>query len=238
MFAANTDAKARAAKAMVGSDHMRLNLLINEHMLKAEMALSEATADDIVELCRTYLHLLAEYRDRLRGLRNIPEINLSLASTLGRELVEQARKAIRESVEVTVREHNRTAALLESFISITNHQAAETLNVLKYKEAENWEASSSGVHRLLSNESPKFRQVPTLANWTMPNVPGICEQSGPSGSHSAGPGIEHLSIYRDYTDEPSVNDGQVEQLTVKEAVDIASRLRREAYIQHKITFFK
>jgi hypothetical protein len=239
MFAAHTHAKTSPAKAVVKSYPMKfINLLINEHVLKAELALNEATADNIVELCRTYLQLLAEYRDRLRGLRNMPEIDIAQTSALGRELVEQARKAVRESVEVTVREHNRTTALLKSFILITNRQAAETLNALKFKDAENWEASSSGVHRILSKESPKFRLAVMGANKIVTTEPAISEQPGPSGSHSAGPGIEHLNFYRSYREEPGINDRSVEKLTVEEAVDIASRLRREAYIDCKITFFK
>ena len=214
-----------------------INLLINEQVLEADLALNEATADNIVELCRSYLHLLSEYRDRLRGLKNIPEINLAQPSTLGRELVEQARKAVRDSVEVTVREHNRTAALLKSFISITNHQAAETLNILKYKEAENWEATSLGVHRILSKEAQKSVAAVSATKDTT-NVPHRGRMPGPSGSHSAGPGIEHLEFCRDYVEEPGINKRSAEQLSVEEAIDIASRLRREAYIDQKITFLK
>ena len=202
-----------------------INLLINERLLKAELAVNEATSDDIIELCRTYLDLLAGYRDHLRGLRNIPEINLTQASTLGRELVEQARKAVRDSVEITVREHNRASALLESFTSITNRQAAETFNVLKYREADNWEASSLGVHRKLSDgrtEKPRFQLAAV----------------GPSGSHTAGPGLDHLSLNHDYTKETPGKEISVEQFSVEEAIDIASRLRRDAYIDRKITFFR
>jgi hypothetical protein len=76
------------------------------------------------------------------------------------------------------------------------------------------------------------------ANKIVTTEPAISEQPGPSGSHSAGPGIEHLNFYRSYGEEPGINDRSVEKLTVEEAVDIASRLRREAYIDCKITFFK
>lgn len=202
-----------------------INLLINERLLKAELALNEAAADDIIELCRTYLDLLAGYRDHLRGLRDIPEINLSQASTLGRELVEQARKAVRDSVEITVREHNRASALLDSFTSITNREAAETFNVLKYHDADNWKASSLGVHRKLSDgqtQSPRFHFAAV----------------GPSGAHMAGPGLEHLSLNPDYTKETPVKEISVEQFSVEEAINIASRLRREAYIDRKLTFFR
>jgi len=209
-----------------------IKLLINENLLKAELALKNATADDIIGICRNYLRLLTEYREHLRELRNIPEINVEQTSTLGRELVEQARKAVRASIEITVREHNHTEALLGSFISITNYQAAETFNILKYKKAENWEASSLGVHRILLNdcvETKKFRQAAAHSAAAVGVNEPVILQIGPAGSHSAGPGIEHLSLDSVCT---------VEQLTVEDAVDTAGRLRREAYVNHKMSFLK
>jgi hypothetical protein len=122
-----------------------INLLINEQLLKAEVALGGATADNIVQLCRDYLRMLSEYRDQLYELRGIPEINLAQSSSLGRELIEQSRNAVRAAVEITVREHNSTHALLGSFVSIKAHEAAETFNTLAYKDATNWETFSGGV---------------------------------------------------------------------------------------------
>lgn len=159
-----------------------INLLINEQLLKAELALGKATSDNIVQLCRDYLRLLSEYRDQLYELRGIPEINLAQSSSLGRELIEQSRKAVRAAVEITVREHNRTEALLESFVSIKAHEAAETFNSLAYKDATNWEPFSGG----------------------------ICSANGTTDT----------------------------QMTMKEAVETASRLRREAYVANKTTFLR
>ena len=124
-----------------------INLLINENVLKAELALEQASSENIVQLCRNYLALLTEYRDQLFGLRDIPELNLEQQSSLARELIEQARRAVRAAVEITVRERNRTTALLDSFIKITNHQAADTFNLFSYKGHTNWEAGSGGVRR-------------------------------------------------------------------------------------------
>lgn len=191
--------------------------MINEHLLKAELALNDATADNVIGLCRNYLHLLAEYRDHLRELRGIPEINLAQASALGRELVEQARKAVLASVEITVREYNRTEALLGSFVSITNYQAAETFNYLEYKGAVNWKASSAGVHRILptgSGETAEFRR--TFAS------SAIAVRANESATVTNAATTETI----------------IDQLTVEEAVDTAGRLRREAYVNHKITFLK
>lgn len=123
-----------------------INLLINERLIDAELALSKATSDNIVELCRIYLKLLTEYRDQLYELRGIPEINLKQSSSvLGRELVEQARKAVRAAVEITVRERNATESLLESFTSINGFEAAETFNQLQYKGFSAWELRAKGI---------------------------------------------------------------------------------------------
>ncbi len=176
-------ASSNRRAAMVAAEPMKIiNLLINEQLLKAELALSKATSDDIVRLCRDYLRLLSEYRDQLYKLRGIPEINLAQSSSLGRELIEQARKAVRAAIEITVREHNSTEALLESFVSIKAHEAADTFNLLAYKDATNWETFSGG----------------------------ICSANGKTTS----------------------------QMTVEEAVETASRLRREAYVADKKIFLR
>lgn len=156
--------------------------MINENVLKAELALEQAESDDIIQLCRNYLAVLSEYRDQLFELRGIPELNLDQQSSLARELIDQARNAVRAAIEIAVRERNRTETLLESFTTINGHDAAETFNLLAYKGAGNWETFSGGVRRA-AGES-------------------------------------------------------VEQMTIEEAVDTASRLRREAYVAVKKTTTK
>lgn len=123
-----------------------VQLLVNENLLDAEMALSRAESTNLVELCRNYLRLLTEYRDELYKLRSSPEISLQKqASPLARELTEQVRKAIRSALEITTRERNQTEHLLESLTTITGYEAADTFNYLKYKGLGNWEMRSSGV---------------------------------------------------------------------------------------------
>ena len=152
-------------------------------MTRAELALSKATSDNIDELCRNYLKLLTEYRDRLYELRGIPEINLKQASsTHGRELVEQTRKAVRAAVEITVRERNATESLLESFTSISGYEAAQTFNQLNYKGFSAWELRAKGIR---------------------------------------------------------LKDGAGDEaIPVEEAVNLAGKLRREAYVADKITFLR
>ncbi|MGD9587639.1 MAG: hypothetical protein AB7Q37_10515 [Pyrinomonadaceae bacterium] len=127
-----------------------IKLLINEDLLKAELSLENATADDVVELGKNYLEKLKEYRDQLHQLGGIPEIKLAEESRLGRELIEQSRKAVRSAIEVTTNERNRVEALIDSFTLINGWDAAATFNRLKHKDATDWELVGAEV-RIASN---------------------------------------------------------------------------------------
>jgi hypothetical protein len=160
---------------------MKTNLLIlvNENLRNAELALEQANSENIVRLCQEYLLLLSNYRDKLYKLRGTPEICLHQTSRVARELVEQTRKAIRTSLEVTTKERNEVESLLKSFTTISGYEATETLNRLEYNGFSNWELRAGGV-RLKNDVGDK-------------------------------------------------------RLSVQEAVETASRLRREAYIANKTT---
>lgn len=133
-----------------------IEMLVNENLIKAEAALNGADSGNIVELCREYLRILTEYRAELYKLRGIPEINLEQTSALARELVDQARKAIRCAVEITTRERNRTEILLDSFTTISGYEAVITFNQLKYKGFDNWELKASVVY---SRNNGGFEQI-------------------------------------------------------------------------------
>ena len=49
-----------------------VNLLINEELLNAEVALGQANSDELLAACKKYLKLLNEYRDQLHNLGGIP----------------------------------------------------------------------------------------------------------------------------------------------------------------------
>jgi hypothetical protein len=127
-----------------------INLLINEDLLKAELALEKASADNVVELGNNYLGKLKEYREQLHQLGGIPEISFAEQSKLGRELIEQSRKAVRSAIEVTTNERNRVESLVDSFTLINGWDAAATFNRLKHKDSTDWELSGSEV-RITTN---------------------------------------------------------------------------------------
>lgn len=128
-----------------------INLLINEDVLKAELALEKASADNVIELGKTYLGQLKEYREQLHQLGGIPEISFATQqSKLGRELIEQSRKAVRSAIEVTTNERNRVESLVESFTLINGWDAAATFNRLRHKDSTDWELAGSEV-RIATN---------------------------------------------------------------------------------------
>lgn len=127
-----------------------IELLVNENLIKAEFALNEANSGDIVELCRAYLQILTEYRDELYKLRGLPQTTLP-QSSLARELVEQVRRSIRASIEITTRERNKTESLLKSFISISGYEAVETFNRLHYRGFDNWELKANSINSYNDN---------------------------------------------------------------------------------------
>lgn len=133
-----------------------IELLVNENLIKAESALNTANCGNIIECCREYLRILTEYREELYKLRGTSEINLDQQSSLARELVEQVRKVIRSTVEITTRERNQTQLLLESFTSINGYEAVNTFNQLKYKGFENWELKANSVN---SQNNGGFEQI-------------------------------------------------------------------------------
>jgi hypothetical protein len=158
-----------------------IKLSENENLQNAEFALSQATSDNIIERCRSYLLLLFLYREELYKLRGTPEINLYQSHPLARELVEQTRKSIRTAIQTITLKRNQTESLLKSFTSISGYQAVNTFNQLKYRSSNEWEMRSNVV-RIKTDDNNK-------------------------------------------------------KITIEQAVEIASQLRRDAYLANKTVFF-
>ena len=144
-----------------------------EQKLKAsKLAVNSATSETLIAQCKAYLGLLAEYRSRLYEL-DVPGVQQVSASADLTETVLD-RKAIRDAIETTTRERNRTQVLLLSFTTVSGYEAVEIFNKRKYQGHEDWELQSSGV---------KFR------------------------------GADNNDL-----------------MTIREAVDVASQLRRDDYV--------
>jgi hypothetical protein len=108
----------------------------------ARLAVNRATRATIIEQCKAYLGMLAEYRGRLYELEVPGAGQQSVSTLLTKEL---DRKAIREAIEKTAHERNRIQVLLLSFPTVSGYEAVEIFNERKYQGREDWELHARGV---------------------------------------------------------------------------------------------
>lgn len=143
----DAEEKTRYQRIPVGHHRQANHMLypkLEERLDHAKHALERATSENIIELCKHYLALLAEYRNELYKLPGTPG-NLWSASLLSSPDIDKTRKAARIAIEHITQERNRTAALLRSFTTVSGYEAVEILNRRKYKGHGNWELRASGV---------------------------------------------------------------------------------------------
>ena len=117
---------------------------LEQKLAASKQAVNRATSESIVEQCKQYLALLAEYRTQLYELQGTPGVNIRSASSSVPEEVPD-RKTIREAIEITTRERNRTQLLLLSFTTVSGYEAVEIFNQRKYEGHDDWELRASGV---------------------------------------------------------------------------------------------
>ena len=117
---------------------------LEQRLETSKHAMNRATGDSIVEQCKQYLSLLAEYRSQLYELQVTPGVSQPSASTPLTEEVPD-RKTIRDAIERTTRERNKTELLLLSFTTVSGYEAVDILNQRKYEGHNDWELRSSGV---------------------------------------------------------------------------------------------
>jgi hypothetical protein len=120
-----------------------LSTELAEKLRQSRLALDRASSDNIIELCKQYLALLAACRVELYKLPD--ELRLGSSSSQSREDVAGIRKAVRAAIEHNTLERNRTEALLLSFTAVSGYEAAATLNVVKYQDRDTWELRAGGV---------------------------------------------------------------------------------------------
>ena len=117
---------------------------LEQKLQASKQAVNSATSESIVKQCKEYLALLADYRSQLYELQGTPGVNQQSASASVTDEV-QNRKTIREAIERTTRERNRTELLLLSFTTVSGYEAVEIFNQRKYEGHDDWELRASGV---------------------------------------------------------------------------------------------
>ena len=117
---------------------------LEQKLHASRQAVNRATSETIVRQCKGYLALLADYRSQLYELQGTPGLNeQSTSPSLTEEVPD--RKTIREAIERTTRERNRTQLLLLSFTTVSGYEAVEIFNQRNYEGHDDWELRASGV---------------------------------------------------------------------------------------------
>jgi hypothetical protein len=117
---------------------------LEQRLQASKHALNRATSESLVEQCKQYLALLAEYRDCLYELQGLPAVKQQSASPSLNEAAAD-RKTIREAIERTTHERNNTQLLLLSLTTVSGYEAVELFNQRKYEGHDDWELRASGV---------------------------------------------------------------------------------------------
>ena len=116
---------------------------LEQRLQASKHAVHRATSESIVDQCKQYLALLAEYRSRLYELQETPGKSNIRIPALTEEVPD--RHTIREAIETTTRERNKTELLLLSFTTVSGYEAVELFNQRKYAGHDDWELRASGV---------------------------------------------------------------------------------------------
>src|ERR1043165_2820688 len=117
---------------------------LEQKLHASRQAVNRATSETIVRQCKEYLALLADYRSELYKLQGTPGLNEQSTSPSPTEEVPD-RKTIREAIERTTQERNRTQLLLLSFTTVSGYEAVEIFNQRNYGGHDDWELRASGV---------------------------------------------------------------------------------------------
>jgi len=115
-----------------------------EKVNHAREALRRASPENVIELCKQYLAVLAEYRSKLYELQWTSRTRQRFASA-SPEDPGLTRRTIRAAIENTTKERHETEMLLLSFTTVSGYEAVNIFNRQKYEGRDDWELRSSGI---------------------------------------------------------------------------------------------
>lgn len=118
---------------------------LEEKLDRARCTLKGATRENIIDLCRQYLAVLAEYRNQLYEMKGASHVHRPPTSSLPSENVANTKARIRAAIENTTRERNRTELLLLSFTTVSGYEAVQVFNRRKYDGHHDWELRAGGL---------------------------------------------------------------------------------------------
>jgi len=116
-----------------------------EKVSHAKDALKRASSENIIELCKQYLAVLAGCRSKLYELQWTSRTHKPFPTASPKEGPGLTRRTIRAAIENTTKERHATEMLLLSLTTVSGYEAVEVFNRQKYEGRDDWELRSSGV---------------------------------------------------------------------------------------------
>lgn len=123
-----------------------MNLLIDHEVLKAEIELERASADDVVAKANVYLALLTAFDKQLcRYARLLSRGRHQNQLAMGQDWVEHAPEPFSTAIHIAKSEILRVQRLLDKFSKISAAEAVEIFNRLGHRGSSNWEEATGEV---------------------------------------------------------------------------------------------
>ena len=129
-----------------------LNLLIDEEVLKAEIELENATADNVLERAKVYLALLLAFRKQLHTFARITVRRTVTQPSTARVPSEPTHDTIEIAIGVAESEILRVEKLLDSLTRISPWEAAQIFNRVGFRGSRDWEAAANEVRTSIGTE--------------------------------------------------------------------------------------
>jgi len=130
-----------------------MNLLIDHEVLKAEIELERASADDVVAKAKVYLALLSAFHKQLcRYARLLSRGRHQNQLATGQGPAEQAPEPFSTAIHIAKSEILRVERLLEKFSKISASEAVEIFNRLGHRGSSNWEEAIDEVRTTVGTE--------------------------------------------------------------------------------------
>ena len=129
-----------------------LNLLIDHAVLKAEIELEDATAEDVIERAKVYFALLCAFRRQLQTFTQLSVRRAPMHLNGGPGTKDRPVDPIATALEVVESELIRVDRLIDSFTTISAWEAAQIFNRVQYRGSSEWEAAANEVRTVIGTE--------------------------------------------------------------------------------------
>ena len=129
-----------------------LNLLIDHEVLRAEIQLEDATAENVLERAKVYFALLCAFRRQLETFAGMSVMREPGPARFAATTTDRPVDPIATAIGVVESEITRVDRLIVSFTTISAWEAAQIFNRVGYRGSTEWEAAANEVRTTIGTE--------------------------------------------------------------------------------------